>query len=302
MYIRFSFFVALFTFLPFSVFAASYSFAEGTSTDSEGKHEVVLLFSADTPINALQGVFMLPDTDKDTKISDGGSVVQFWIEHPNNENGKVSFAGVVPGGFSGEALVLRFRMKGSAKSITLDKTKMVALRHDGTGEPDHVVIGPVGPIPPRFASNSVVVSSQDTTPPQVFVPVVASDPNLFEGKPFVSFGAKDEGSGITQYEIAESRCDGDVSDPSLVWRVVESPALLQSTETGGCVYVRAKDNEGNVRVVSTTLTPSRNSLPEEVPALLTARNLYKIGILLGIIVITFGGLYFYVRQRKMFSK
>lgn len=301
MYLRL-FFLALFGFMPISVFAATYSFAESMSTDSEGLHEVVLLLSADTPVNALQGAFVLPLADMEAVISDGGSVVQFWIEHPNNKQGRVSFAGVIPGGFAGEAPVLRFRMKNSAKTIIFNKADMIALRHDGTGEPDYVIAGPVLPLPDRFASSHGGVPKEDTAPPQPFVPVIATDPALFEGKPFVSFGTKDEGSGIVRYEIAESDCGLKEDDPSLVWTLAESPALLTSTEGNECVYVRAIDKEGNARGASLSLDPRQNTTSDEVMVASTARNLYKSGILFGIIVVTLGGFYFWTRRRKSFSK
>jgi len=300
-FIFLSFFAQLFFFaavIPIAS-AATYSFAESTSTDPDGTHEVVLLFSSDTPVNALQGAFTLPSLDRDVVPSDGGSIVEFWIEHPHNEQGKISFAGIIPGGFSGEAPVLRFRAKGSAKTIIIDKKVMSALRHDGTGEPDQVVIGPVSSLPLRFATTGAS-PARDATPPQPFVPVVATDESLFEGKPFVSFGAKDAQSGVIRYEIAESDCGKDEHDPTLAWRVAQSPAPLDTTGNG-CVYVRAIDQNANMRVTSITLDAKSASVPEEV-VVPTARNLYKIGILLGIIVVTFGGLYFHVHRRKMFSK
>lgn len=227
--------------LPVTALAADFSLATGNPSE-DGSLEVVLLLRASSPVNALQGALDVPADVSIADLADAGSFVQFWIEKPKFADGRITFAGIVPGGFSGEGVVLRFRTRDDPARITIDKKATQALLHDGEGTPDPVLIGPTEPLPAKFALGSFL----DTEPPKEFAPTMGQDPALFDGQPFVSFGTRD-GGGVVRYQVAESEGEVDPDDPGLVWRDAESPAPVAPGER--YVYVRAIDEAGNMRTV-----------------------------------------------------
>ncbi len=97
----------------------------------------------------------------------------------------------------------------------------------------------------------------DTQPPEEFKPKIGQDPSLFEEKYFLSFATKDSGSGIDHYEILEARDGGEE-----VWKIEESPYLLENQTLQSIIRVKAIDKAGNERIAE--IVPS---LPEKLISL-----------------------------------
>lgn len=98
-------------------------------------------------------------------------------------------------------------------------------------------------IPTNWIEAGVFRVQVDSTPPQGFEPTVGSDPSLFNGKAFISFGATDQTSGVAKYEVKF----GALSS----WREVESTVIeVPGLVLGDSIQIRVVDGAGNVDVKS----------------------------------------------------
>jgi hypothetical protein len=214
----FSLLVLLFSFLlfPFSIIYAATAVIE-VDTGMED-------------INALEGTLVLPESLRVREIQTGTSVILMWVEEPHQTGNALTFAGITPGGFEGSYPV--FTIHGVFTKEELEQVRfesVVALKNDGTGERAPVTM-----------SLSLVAFKADAELPEEFTPIIATDPNIFDGKYFLVFATQDKSSGISRYEVREGRWGW--------FREAESPYLLEAQKLNQDVYVKAIDNTGNERV------------------------------------------------------
>ena len=132
-------------------------------------------------INAVAASIVFPaDLIEIKKTEDAGSILSLWVDRPYLENGVLSFAGLIPGGFqghSGKLLTLRARAlkEGTGEFVLQD---IQVLLHDGQGTPadfssfsfqfsirEDVKVQPAEP-------------AADTIPPEPFVPEIAKHPDF----------------------------------------------------------------------------------------------------------------------------
>jgi len=181
-------------------------------------------------INALEGTLVLPESVHVREIQTGNSVILIWVEEPHQTGNVITFAGITPGGFTGKYLV--FTINGEFDEEDLERVRFEsinALKNDGSG----------ASVPVKM-SLSLIAFKDDIEPPEDFRPVVASNPNVFDGEYFLVFATQDKGSGIDRYEVREGRWG--------FFREVESPYLLKYQRLDRDVYVKAIDNADNERV------------------------------------------------------
>ncbi len=239
-------------------------------------------------INALEGKLHFPaDLLTVKEIRDGGSIINFWVEHPEIQESVVSFSGIIPGGYQfprGNVLSFVFESKTNGDGqVTIDEARV--LRNDGKGTSVALSLAPMAF---HIAENVETVTPsvgdiQDHDIPELFTPVVAKDPLIFDGKWFLSFATQDKGSGIARYEVRESAWWGSGS-----WRTASSPYVLKRQDPARPIFVKAIDRAGNERVVQTTPIGTR-TYPYEI--------FVAVGILLvGTITILF------LRKRRASSK
>ena len=88
----------------------------------------------------------------------------------------------------------------------------------------------------------------DSIPPQKFVPKIARDPNIFDNQWFIAFATQDKESGISQFQIKETRLPASFLPFGGEWREAQTPYLLQDQQLASYIYVRAIDKSGNKRV------------------------------------------------------
>lgn len=232
----------------FSLNAERVEFVQGE------KFEVFLFLDTEQEsINAFEGIVSFPqDVLEVSEVLSSSSLVSFWLEEPSLvAPGAISFSGIVPGGYAGHdgylfSVVFLAQQKGQA-TIAMNGAK--ALKHDGKGTA----------APMRFSDAKLIIApgtvnlqqeqpEKDTEKPETFMPAIAHDSAIFDGKYFVVFTAQDKGSGIDYYEIKETRFR--LLEPLTKWIRVESPALLQDQELSSYVYIKATDRAGNSRVES----------------------------------------------------
>ncbi len=237
--------IAVVTAMP--VFAAEFLFDTKTKIITPGD-EIKIDFLINTErdnLNALEAAVVFPkDILEFKEIRDGNSLVNFWVERPHEDGSGVRFSGIVPGGYTGSrgllfSLVFRAKKQGNA---FVEAHDFSALRNDGVGTAAHARATPLRIIissrAPRTPSSETAM--EDRVAPEQFVPEIARDPNIFEGKYFLVFATQDKGSGIDHYEVQE----GD--RPAVR---AESPYVLQDQRRDEEIAVKAIDKRGNERLV-----------------------------------------------------
>jgi len=102
----------------------------------------------------------------------------------------------------------------------------------------------------------------DTVLPEEFEPEIGQDKTVFHGKYFLSFTTHDKISGIDYYEIAEldKREYERKTEEEIVWKVGESPHLLEDQSLQSIIKIKAVDKAGNERITEI--------IPTEKPSLL----------------------------------
>lgn len=261
-------------FLPGIAFCAEILIESEVQEISVGQQFKVdlMLDAEDDDINAIEGEIIFPVGLLELKeIRYGSSIVSFWVDKPKEQGeGSVYFSGVMPGGFRGmitpgqegaepgKVLSLIFQAKNQGTGV-IEMQMAKALLNDGMGTSAKLKIQNL-----QFTVETIgdeepepyALYSEDKDPPEEFVPQIASDPLIFEGKWFLVFAAQDKGSGINRYEIKELR--QRIFWMFLPWKTVESPYVLADQELKSYNYIKALDNEGNYRIAK--LAP-QNPLP-----------------------------------------
>ena len=254
--------------IPLFVNAASFYFTVPKDVVFVGEDfEVTLMLDPEgETLNTLAGKIKLPkDTFFLRDFHTGDSIVDLWVENPKEENGTVTFSGIIPGGFDGihEAFmtasapgkVLTLLMRAHAPGTAVFSLENpVLLAHDGKGTS----------VTPTLTEGKIVVQkgneekqagretgqeAVDMVPPELFQVTVTRDPALYDNKWTAVFATQDKETGVDYYEIAEQRTGDTQSEAELDWVRAESPYELRDQERTSVVYVKAVDAAGNVRIV-----------------------------------------------------
>jgi hypothetical protein len=227
--------------------------------------------------NAFSGTISYPsDMATLQDIRDGNSIINFWVDAPTASSSVVSFAGIIPGGYtgSGQILSLVFSAKKSGNG-TIDFQDGHMLSNNGAGTEIPYTVSNLSFSVTDSSSTMAHTVSQivDHDAPQAFVPEIAHDPNLLNGAWFVAFAANDKGSGVARYEVKET------AYPLLPflssWKNAESPYRLTDQNLHSYVSVKAIDYAGNERIE--TVSP-QNPIP------FYANLEYLFILILGVIV------------------
>lgn len=211
---------------------------------------ITVLFTSAVPSNAFSGVLAYSKTMLEpVAISDGDSVVNFWITRPSlsTASNSIAFAGITPGGFSGEngklfSVLFKAKTPGIAKFVL---ENIEVLRNDGTGGTEPTTFQPftlsVSPMPSGGYGEPA-----DKISPEPFHVYIDTTPELFNGRKYLAFRTVDKGSGIDRYLIAETRIPSFLLPFfTLPWREVESPVVLTDQSRTSTAYVKAIDRAGN---------------------------------------------------------
>jgi hypothetical protein len=247
--------VLLFLLLPAAASAATISLqATPTHIGADDVVRVSVLLNSTTATNAFSGTLLYSvATLEPIAISDGSSIINLWIVHPKVPvaGSPITFAGITPGGFSGNngmlfSVLFHARVPGTA-SISLKDIEV--LRNDGEGGKEKVTTKPltfsIGLRPSGGYTEPI-----DETPPESFTVYQGSDPQLFNGRNYLVFMAVDKSSGVDRYAIAESRVPSFLfSFFPLLWdKTATSPYVIADQNQTSTVYIKAVDRAGNERV------------------------------------------------------
>ena len=141
-------------------------------------------------------------------------------------------------------LTLKAEAAGSA-ALSFDRTRTTVYQNGPDGTPEPTTLRSLM-LNAEAGTVVTVTPIVDIEPPEKFVPVVTRDPQLYEGAWTLIFATQDKGSGIAYYEVSESPVR--MIDPTkLSWTKAESPYRLLGEEPAKYIYVRAVDEQGNIR-------------------------------------------------------
>lgn len=214
---------------------------------------VSVLLDSTIATNAFSGTLLYPAaTLEPIAISDGSSIINLWITHPAvpAAGAPITFAGVTPGGFSGNAgmlLSVLFRAK-AAGTAHVSLKDIEVLRNDGAGGKEPVTMKPLT-LSIESSSSGGYTEPADYTPPESFTIYQGSDPELFGGLNYLVFIAVDKNSGVDHYSAAETRVPAFlIPFFSLSWSTTTSPYVVVDQQQTSAVYIKAIDRAGNERV------------------------------------------------------
>lgn len=247
---------------------ASQSFGVGQIFETE-----ILLDTQKEDINAIEGTINFPNDLLNLKeIRDSESIVSLWIEKPKINDQYVSFAGIIPGGYTGEdgkIFSLVFQTKKAGENNLIFQTAK-ALLNDSKGTTALLTLKSasykISETLPLFQYEVKI----DKELPEPFQPEITHSPEVFNGKYFLVFNTQDKISGIDYYEVKEG---------GRQFEKAESPYLLKNQWLYEEITVRAVDKAGNIR--EARIVPLKTQ-----PIFLTLKFwLTIIGGILGIAVI-----------------
>ena len=206
-------------------------------------------------INAVAAKLSFPENLAEVvEIRDGSSILTLWVERPAWQGGRITFAGIVPGGFigilgpyeepkPGKLLEVIMRTKGAGQGeFTIEEAQV--LLNDGLGTPADFQTSSFKLQASKDIEVVPIETISDTIAPELFTPEITQHPDMFEGKYFLVFSTTDKQSGISHYEIQETR--GKIQEKN--WQRTESPYLLQDQYLRSYIYVKAVDRAGNERI------------------------------------------------------
>lgn len=254
------FIIAAIFFLPVRAEAANLYFEPSKTNVAPGdEFQVrVLIDTEDKFINAIGGEVLTGGKFTITRVSDGNSIVNLWVERPRIESssGSVSFSGITPGGFAGsDGLIMTLtiiadKTPGSRTgSLSFGKEAQVFIS-DGRGVPAPLTFGKATlTIDPKRAK-SEPLAVRDTVPPEEFTPEITRSPELFNNRYVLVFGTQDKRSGIDHYEVLEIRSPPLALDANLPWVRAESPYILKDQKLKSAIFVKALDFSGNQRIAA----------------------------------------------------
>lgn len=172
-------------------------------------------------------------------IETGGSGLSLWPHMPvyTKDDSVIRFAGGSPEGITKEMVLFRIRIFSKLPNkITMSWLGGSAYLGDGSGVAEGISSRSLNVSVSPSEPNQINASSPDSRPPVFSELEIARDEDIYEGKYFISFQAKDDVSGIAYYEVVEGR-ESTISHDGVY--------VLHDQERKTKVVVIAYDQAGN---------------------------------------------------------
>ncbi len=259
-------------FLPLTLHAATLYFEKPSGEYGIGDTLAVplKLDTSGVAVNAISAEIIFPEALVSvSRIQDANSPVTLWIDPPKISGSSLSFAGIMPGGFTSviepetntnvPATILTVIItveKAGDGEINFSESNLYV--NDGKGTRANLLAIPLLLHFNKEGSGKAYVI-RDNIPPEAFTPLVTNDPNLYDGKYVLIWNTTDKESGIAYYEVKEG------NGP---WMRAQSPFVLADQTMKGSIKVKAVDQAGNIRIGSTGTAPQFPISIFIIPALL----------------------------------
>jgi hypothetical protein len=182
------------------------------------------------------------------------SIVSYWIEKPQIQENNLVFSGIIPGGYIGKKgllVNLVFEAKSESQSSIEILPSSQVLLNDGFGTKADLKIEKYEFLVKPSEKKEIVI--KDNYPPESFKIYLQRNKEIFDGKYYIIFDAKDKQSGIAYYEVKEGKYD---------FEKAKSPYVLKDQSLRSYIYVKAVDRAGNERIE--VLKSLKLFLPEEI--------------------------------------
>jgi len=254
-------------------------------------------------------------------IDFGESIITIWVDKPSsgdiqkiNENGKISFAGGIPGGYCGRipgdpgmtnvVAELRFYIPSMIVGEMSEKTREVKLL-----ESSQVFLndgrGTLAKISVQGAKIKILPTSgkglnewkekllNDTTPPAPFEIQIHKDSSIFDGKYFIVFYTTDKETGVDYYMVKEGERE---------WKIAKSPYLLENQNLDEEIKVKAVDRAGN-ETIATYYPQKPKEFKDTTPKnQTTVKKILSIAISLILILVLIFILGFLIKKKLLNKK
>ena len=251
-----TFFTSILLLQPLSVYAVSVSISLLPEQDQVFYQDEIIgtdvfVDTAGETINAIAGTINFSNNNlKLVEISDGESVINFWLEKPKIDQEKIAFSGVIPGGYlgkKGKLFSLYFKTINHG-SINFNADNFEILLSDGFGTKvpvshNNLALEIKEGINKNLKEEPKII---DRDSPEPFELVLGRDDLLFNNQWFLSFSAQDKLSGVKEYFVQEKKINNDSLNEN--WQSVTSPYKLKDQRLTSRVYVKAVDRAGNERL------------------------------------------------------
>lgn len=226
----------------------------------------VYLNSEDVSINTIEVKISFPKELIELKeIRNGNSIINFWVNQPKEEDGKIILSGIIPGGYNdkkGLVSSLLFESKNYGTG-TINFENLQGFKNDGIGTIVDLKSTNFTFYITENSEEYIPVEMEDYVKPESFTPEINQTQELFDGKYFLVFATQDKQLGIDHYEV----CEGNINECI----IAESPYLLKNQNLDEKIFVKAIDKKGNERLA---IVNSQNNL-----------NNYQIYLIFVIIVL-----------------
>ena len=252
--IVFTIFFIINLFLTNKVFAATLTLTPSKESLGIGEQFYIdlMLDTGDEPVNTISGKILFPSENVSfVRAEDGKSIVNLWVEKPEQKNNEISFTGVMLGGFNGvidpfnqrvklPGLIIRLVFEAKTKSEIHFSSSVFSLsKHDGLGTE----------IQAPSVDCKIIIS--DVFNHYNYENSVASDPeleayiindiNINNNKYTLIFKATDKETGIKSVKIKEGQND---------WKEIESPYTLLDQSRHSDITLQAMNFSGSGIIVN----------------------------------------------------
>lgn len=209
-------------------------------------------------INALEGEITIKNQSLVFKnISDSNSLVSLWIKRPIlNQGEKLSFSGIIPGGYVGKGIIFTFIIENkNFKSIDLINSfslnNFSVLLNDGQGSKVKVSFLGLDKDNNLVEQIDSILVLNKVGWPEIFYPVITKNLDLGDNKNLLLFATQDKTSGIFHYQVYESSKKINILkfNKKLDWITSESPYELKDQSLNSYIYVKAVNQAGNGRIM-----------------------------------------------------
>lgn len=207
-------------------------------------------------VNAVDGRIIFEERDiKISSINVDGTSIRQWIKPPQYKNGSIEFSGLIPNGLPKGGNRLFKIILGTTnikyKEVNIESSAKIYV-NDGKGTEIN--------IPSRRESFKVIKNASketlviDNVPPQLISFSIGQNSEIFDGNYFLMFEIKDKESANIKSEILLSNNSLDPlslrGDNKKPWKEVSNPALIDDNKLCSYIYLRLRDEVGNVSVYS----------------------------------------------------
>jgi len=203
-------------------------------------------------INGIEGnIIFTPENVSFIRAEYGKSVVNLWVEEPYLYENTISFAGIIPNGFSGvinpfntgekmPGFVTRLVFEGSRNGgATINALPSSLALNDGLGTiqttlPSNIFIYV------NNVNNPSIYKDKSNSTPELEAYVVR-DPNLYNNQYTLIYNAIDRGQGIKKVMIKEGNRD---------WQEIKSPYLLKDQSRHSTITLQSYSFSGATVVMT----------------------------------------------------